>query len=110
MHADENILRLVDPTERWPLGVGDSVLYYRRLGLGELAELERRLGAPAAAAALEAALLDRVLVGWEGVRDRRGRRVAFSPGLAGRLPGEVRRLVAARALELMPEADQERRP
>ncbi len=109
MHTRGNILRLVASGERWPLEVGESLLHYRRLGLGELAELERRLGAPAPAAALEAALLERVLLGWQGVRDRRGRRVAFSPGLAGRLPGAVRRLVAARALELVPDKERERR-
>ncbi|MCA1906576.1 MAG: hypothetical protein LDL11_08310, partial [Desulfarculus sp.] len=74
MQRQPRHITLVDPTERLPLRVGSSTLYYRRLSLGALAAIERqqaellpagpgqapRWGLPPAA--LEAAVLAAVLL------------------------------------------------
>ncbi len=104
-------LTLVDPDERLPLELGGSTLFYRRLSLGALASIERAQtvilpaagGEPPRAvlprAALEAAILDHVLVGWQGVLGRRGREEPFSRAAARRLPGGVREALLRRARE-----------
>lgn len=108
----EQPLTLVDPDERLALAVGSSTLYYRRLGLGALAALERQQtilagdpggGPPRAvlpAAALEAAICAHVLKGWRGVLGADGREVRFRPGSAGLLPAMARRLLTGAAYGL----------
>lgn len=109
------VLTLVDPDERLELRLGGSVLYYRRLSLGALAAIERqqtvylpgRGGEPPRAvlppAALEAALVGQVLVGWQNVAEPlAGRPVEFGPQAAGRLPAGVRALLIEKARRLYP--------
>lgn len=111
-------ITLVDPGERLPLPLAGSVLYYRRLSLGQLAALERQqalslagqAGAPARIwippAALEAAMVAQVLVGWQGVLEpRTGREAQFTPQTAQGLPAAARAplLRAARRLHPPPE-------
>lgn len=106
---------LVDPDERHELRLGQSVLYYRRLSLGALAAIERQqtvylpsLGdqpprAVLPPAALEAALVGQVLVGWQGVAEPlAGRPVDFSPQAAQRLPAGVRALLLSHARQINP--------
>ena len=101
--------------EAWPLAVGGSVLFYRRLSLGVLASLERvhavtlpadENGAPHRMTvnrrALEAAIIGHVLVGWQGVRDSLGNEVEFSPAAALRLPAGVRSRILKAAMEYRP--------
>ncbi len=108
-------LVLVDPAERHPLCLGASTLYYRRLSLGALAAIERQQavlapGGPGEPprhllppAALEAAVLAQVLVGWRGVLGPRdGREVDFTPQAVAALPAAARRLVIRRARLLHP--------
>ena len=114
MASEPRHITLVDPAERLALRVGSSSIYYRRLSLGALAAIERQqaVAIPAGPgqpprwslppAALEAAVLAQVLVGWEGVVDPTGRPVAFGPETLGRLPGRVRALVIKRARKLHP--------
>jgi hypothetical protein len=121
MSERDPMLVLVDPGERLPLAVGGSTLYYRRLSLGALAALERAhtewpAPAPGQAprpvlnrAALEAACLAHVLVGWDNVAGPAGRPVGFSPAAARRLPGGVRELILRRAREARPPTPQPRR-
>jgi len=102
-------LTLVDPDERLPLRLHGSTLFYRRLSLGALAGIERAQTVilPASGddppravlprAALEAAIIDHVLVGWRDVRGLEGHDLPFSPRLARRLPGGVREVLLRRA-------------
>lgn len=110
---------LVDPDERLALRHGGSVLYYRRLDLGSLAALERQQavwrngpdGKPRQVlprAAMEAAILGRVLVGWRGVGDPiTGAEPPFDKRLAARLPAGVRALVLSRAQQITPQDPKE---
>lgn len=113
MKSQPPVLTLVDPAERLTLRLGGSLLYYRRLSLGALAAIERQQtvylpgpgdGPPRAVlppAALEAALVGQVLVGWENVAEPlEGRPVEFSPQAAGRLPAGVRALLVKKARRL----------
>jgi hypothetical protein len=108
-------LWLVDPGERLALRLGDSLLYYRRLSLGALAAAERqqtiwlpgRQGQPPQPvlppAALEAALVGQVLLGWENVGDpKSGEPAEYSPQAAQRLPAAARALLLRRARRLHP--------
>jgi hypothetical protein len=119
MESEPKFLQLVDPDERLQLRLGGSVLFYRRLSLGALAAIERQQTVflpgrgpepPQAVlppAALEAAMLSQVLVGWQGVKEPRwGGPVEFSPQAARRLPAGVRGLLLAKARQINP--DQER--
>ncbi len=115
MQEQPQALMLVDPQERLKLRLGSSVLIYRRLSLGALAAIERqqtvyvpgRGGEPPQAllppAALEAALVRHVLVGWRGVSEPlAGRAVEFSPQAAERLPAGVREMLLAQARAIHP--------
>ena len=119
----ENI-GLVSHKESWPLACGQSVLFYRRLGLGVLASLERlhavrpppgeAAGAPGQAVinrhALEAAVCAHVLVGWRDVLDHRGRPVEFSPSAALKLPASVKTRLLEAAMCLHPPAARAAEP
>lgn len=114
MPREPRHITLVDPAERLALRLGSSTLYYRRLSLGALAAIERQqaVGLPAGPdqpprwslppAALEAAVLAAVLLGWDGVTDAAGQEVAFDPTALARLPGRARSLVLRRARKLHP--------
>lgn len=108
---------MVSDGERLPLKVGSSVLYYRRLSLGALAAIERSQAISASVqeggqaralippAALEAAMVAHVLVGWEKVCDPiNNEEVPFSPLCASRLPAGVRQMLLARARDIKPPA------
>ncbi len=113
MSMREEKLILVSESERLPLRVGSSVLYYRRLSLGALAGMERSQAVQAPGgeggqarvftppAALEAAIVAHALVGWEGVYDPINKQeVPFSPLYAGRLPAGVRKMLLAKAKDI----------
>lgn len=114
METPPPYLSLVDPEERLTLRLGQSRLYYRRLSLGALAAAERQQtvwlpGGPGQAprpvlppAALEADLLGRVLLGWQGVQGPGCGLVEYSPQAAQGLPAAVRGLLLRRARRLLP--------
>ncbi len=114
MASEPRHITLIEPAERLSLRVGSSTLYYRRLSLGALAAIERQQATllPAGPdqaprwslppAALEAAVLAAVLLGWEGVTDATGREAPFAPAALARLPGRARSLVLRQARKLHP--------
>ena len=114
MEREPRHITLIEPAERLCLRIGSSTLYYRRLSLGALAAIERQqaVALPAGPdmpprwslppAALEAAVLAAVLLGWEGVGDAAGREVPFGPAALARLPGRARSLVLRQARKLHP--------
>ena len=106
---------LVDPNERWPLRLGDSTLYYRRLSIGALAALERQQAVPAPGqhrgqpprmvippAALERAICAHVLLDWENVTGPGGEPLEYTPEAARMLPASVREKLVRAAKEPLP--------
>lgn len=115
MESEMEKVILVDPNERWPLKVGDSTLYYRRLSIGALAALERQQAVPAPVqyrgqpprltvptAALEQAICVHVLVGWDNIIGPDGKALEFSPEAVRLLPALIRKKLVQAAREPLP--------